>query len=104
MFAKLVALTLIMTVIYSGLLILRQERLDVMNESVMLHYQIMEGRKELWQVEKEIAERVRPFGLAEKLSQSSIVFEPAVPVFEHQKSRLAEKKESSQRFGESVDR
>lgn len=92
MFLKLVAMTLMMACIYSGLLILRQQRLELMNESTELYYGIIESREALWQAQTRLAPVITQANIAAKLQNSELAFEPDVPRFERAQSDLAETK------------
>lgn len=79
MFAKLCTLTVLLTATIAGLLMLRQQRLEMAHESATLHRRIVQARQELWSAQTRAADLLRPDDLQRRVKQSELVLEPATP-------------------------
>ncbi len=69
MFAKGILILVTAGVVALALLSIRQQRLDVAHEMSVVHERMLEHRRALWDMEREIAERVRPERVREQLGE-----------------------------------
>ena len=79
MFAKLVTLTLLFVCVAGAMLVLRQQRLQLANESARLHGQVVELREGIWDAQTRAAGQLRPQEIESRLAESQIAVETTPP-------------------------
>lgn len=80
MFRKLVVLSLMLVLLGCSLLLLRQHRLELAHEAVMIHRQIHHTRQDIWNVQASASSQLTPRGLSRRISESGLALEPRVPL------------------------
>ncbi|MCZ6837127.1 MAG: hypothetical protein O7G85_15235 [Planctomycetota bacterium] len=82
MFAKLILIILAAGAIASSLLVLRQQKVETIHEISRAYQRQRVSEQTLWLLQAEIARRVRPEALNEKLRESELNWLPipAIPV------------------------
>lgn len=63
-----------------SLLALRQKRIDLMHEMAEHHSQMRQSRQDLWQLQVEIADRLKPQQLQQSVERTGLVLEPVIPL------------------------
>lgn len=79
MFPKLVTLTLLFIGLAAGMLVLRQDRLRMANETVTLHHQVVDLREKIWNAQSHAAGELRPTTLQHRLTDAQVAVEPTPP-------------------------
>jgi hypothetical protein len=79
MYAKLIVLTLGLLLIAAALLLTRHERQVLRHETIALRGELDQTRQALWRAHAEAAVRITPQRLYERIVQTTLAFEPAVP-------------------------
>ena len=78
MFARMLVAIILAAGIGVGLLSLRQQRLEIMNEITAEHRKVDKIRRDIWDVQVRIAEKARPSEVERVVNQSELAFEPVV--------------------------
>ncbi|QDU33127.1 hypothetical protein KS4_11690 [Poriferisphaera corsica] len=76
MFPKILVAIILAAGIGVGLLSLRQQRLEIMNEITAEHRKVDRTRKEIWDIQVRIAERTKPQEVQRVTSNAKLVLEP----------------------------
>lgn len=63
-----------------SLLALRQKRIDLMHEMAEHHAQMRHSRQELWQLQVEIADRLKPDKLRQAVQRTGLALQPVIPL------------------------
>lgn len=79
MFAKLVTLTLLFVCLAGSMLVLRQQRLQLANESVRLHGQVVDLREGIWDAQTRAAGQLRPQQIESRIAEAQIAVQLAPP-------------------------
>jgi len=79
MFPKLVMLTVLMICLAATLLLLRQHRIELAHRAARVHSQSIQTRHELWSVQAQAAALMTPESLRQRLDDTRLALEPAVP-------------------------
>lgn len=79
MFAKLVTLTLLFVCLAGSMLVLRQQRLQLANESARLHGEVVELREDIWDAQTRAAGELRPRQIETRLQEAQGAVEPTPP-------------------------
>lgn len=90
MFAKLLLLVMVTTVVGATLLGLRQQRLQLMHEMAGLHSQIDQARQATWDMQIRIAELAEAGALEQAIERAQLELEPVTPSDLEQPSTLAQ--------------
>jgi cell division protein FtsL len=77
MYAKVLVLIAITTVVAMLLLAMRQQRVEAMHGMVSQHRQINENRQMLWEWQSRIAGTTNPVTLRQALKRTGLALEPA---------------------------
>lgn len=77
MYAKLFIAVLAITVLGAALLGLRQQRLQTMHEMAELHADMDRARRDTWNLQVEIGEKIEPDRLREAIERNQLVLEPS---------------------------
>ncbi len=77
MYAKLFVTVLAATALGAGLLGLRQQRLQTMHEMAELHADMDRPRRDTWDLQIEIGEKIEPDRLREAIDRNQLVMEPS---------------------------
>ena len=77
MYAKLFVTVLAATALGAAVLGLRQQRLQTMHEMAELHADMDRTRRETWNLQIQIGERVEPDRLREAIDRNQLVMEPS---------------------------
>ena len=80
MFAKLMFLLVVSTVIAAGLLAMRQHRYEIANQMILRHREMDQTRRELWGLQTELPTPGRPQSLGEAVAKANLALEPVVPI------------------------
>lgn len=78
-FAKLLVVIVGAAAIGAALLGMRQQRLQIMHQMAQLYRQMDQSRQETWDLQVEIAQRIRPEALRAAAERASLVLEPVMP-------------------------
>jgi len=79
MFAKLVTLTLLLVCLAGAMLVLRQHRLELANDSATLHNQVVDLREAIWDAQTRAAGQVRPQLLQDRIDEAQVAVETIPP-------------------------
>ncbi|MBI1368918.1 MAG: hypothetical protein GC162_09730 [Planctomycetes bacterium] len=79
MFAKLVTMTLLLVCLASAMLVLRQHRIQLANDSAVLHQQIVHLRQEIWDAQGKAANVLEPRQLRNRIDAAQLALEPVAP-------------------------
>ena len=79
MFAKLVTLTLLFVCLAGAMLVLRQQRLELANESARLHGQVVDLREQIWDAQTRAAGELRPQQIETRIQQAQVAVEQTQP-------------------------
>lgn len=94
MFAKLVFLILAFGAIACGLLVVRQQRIDLAHDMSRTHQRLVEHEQTEWHYRSDIATRTRPDLIRQQLNQTNIAWQPLHwPSHLHQHYRMAFERE-----------
>lgn len=77
MYAKMLLLIAITTVVAMMLLAIRQQRVEAMHGMVSLHREINENRQLLWEWQSRIADTTTPATLRKAIKRTGLALEPA---------------------------
>ena len=77
MFSKLVTMTVVLTCLFGGLLVLRSQRLHAAHRNATLHRQVNDLRTELWRAEIDAARSIRLPEFQQQINTMTLTFEPA---------------------------
>ncbi|MBI1374965.1 MAG: hypothetical protein GC159_19785 [Phycisphaera sp.] len=80
MFAKVITLTLLLTALAGGVMLMRHHRLELANRSAELHREITKGRQDVWNAQGDVAELSRPDRIRHRLDETDTPVAPAVPM------------------------
>ncbi|QQE11138.1 hypothetical protein JD969_16785 [Planctomycetota bacterium] len=78
MFARMLIAIILAAGIGVGLLSLRQQRLEIMNEMTAEHRKVDKIRRNIWDVQVRIAEKAKPSEVERVIKKSELAFEPVV--------------------------
>ncbi|QNN25281.1 hypothetical protein HED60_24365 [Planctomycetales bacterium ZRK34] len=79
MFAKLVTLTLLFVCLAGSMLVLRQQRLQLANESARLHGQVVDLREGIWDAQTRAAGRMKPQQIESRIQEAQVAVETTPP-------------------------
>lgn len=78
MFPKLVTLTVVLMCLMATLLVLRQQRIELANQTARLHAQILKTRHELWDDQSRAAVALAPHNLQRRIDDTQLALSPAI--------------------------
>ena len=79
MFPRIITLIVLATLLGVALLHLRQKRIDAMHDMAQLHRQMDRSRKEQWDLQSRIADRLSPDELRAAFDRAGLKLEPITP-------------------------
>lgn len=77
MYAKMLVLITITTVVALMLLAMRQQRVEAQHEMISLHRTIGKQRQMLWEWQSRIADTTDPVALRQAIERTGLALEPA---------------------------
>ena len=86
MYAKLIAITLFGLAIGASVLLMRQERLRLANQTAATHQQIDRTRQDVWAEQTRAASGIDPHHLHERVEARQLALES--PVIEHERDAM----------------
>lgn len=90
MFPKLVMLTVLTICLAGALLLMRQHRIELAHRAARVHGQSINTRHDLWDVQAQAAGLMTPQSLQDRIAETRLAFEPAVPQPLVAETRVAE--------------
>ena len=79
MFRKLFVLSIVLVVVGTSLLLMRQHRLEVAHEAAVLHREIHLTRQYIWDVQAEASAELTPRALSRRIDRAELALEPRTP-------------------------
>lgn len=93
MFLRCIALIVCVTAIAGLVLVIRQQRVQTLNEMAILHRQAVRTRYEIWGLQGKVAGQMHPQRLRDSIARAHLELEPALaelaPPAEEQRPMLA---------------
>jgi len=88
MWLKAAVCVILAVAIAMSLLALRQRRIDQMHQIAAHHREMRQARQQLWQLQVQIADELKPASLQESIKQAGLELEPVIPVTATEKADL----------------
>jgi hypothetical protein len=79
MFPKLVTLTVVLMCLMATLLVLRQQRLELANQTARLHSKLIRERHDIWDAQSRAALVLTPSSLQRRIDDARLALAPVVP-------------------------
>src|SRR3990170_3408170 len=80
MFARIITLIALATLLGVALLHLRQQRIDAMHGMTRLHQQMNQSRKQQWDLQTHIADKLQPHELQAAFARAGLELEPITSI------------------------
>ncbi len=80
MWLKAAVCVILAVAIAMSLLALRQRRIDQMHQIATHHREMRQARQQLWELQVQIADELKPSALKKSIQQAGLELEPVIPV------------------------
>ena len=78
MFSKITFIIIATVMIACGLLVIRQQRMQLANDIAQAHRQINHSRQRIWDLQAQVSQKVQPLALHQALERRNIEMEPVL--------------------------